>query len=84
MYVDKNGEIIGTKSEHLTGGATICDVDFGVGASMSRFSFNSGTEKGCSKNDIYKSGDDNFVFCAASSVKAALAVVLAALLAILF
>jgi len=81
LYV-KDGEPIGLKTIG-SGGAT-CDISFGSSARMGKFALSSKNEAGCGNDNVYKSGDDNWVFCAASSVKAALAVVLAALLVILF
>jgi len=65
-------------------GSKTYDVDFGSSAGMSKFAFDEKDEAGCDIKDVYKKGDDDFVFCAASTVNAVFAVVLAALALALF
>jgi len=83
LYVADGEPIVLVENVGLGVSAT-CDLSFGSGASMSKFAFSEKQQPGCSKDGVYKSGDNKFTFCAASSVKAALAVVLAALLVVLF
>jgi len=60
------------------------DIDYGGRAWMIDFALSKTSEGGCA-DGAYKEGDRSFSFCAASSVKAVLAVVLAAIaVALLF
>jgi len=76
FFVDKDGEPVA-----LVTGNEALEFDYGGRASMSAFSLGS-DEKGC-EDASYKSGNDDYAFCAASTVKAALALVLAAVAALL-
>jgi len=78
IYVDKSEEIIAMTSVVLPG---VAEVDFGSSASMGKFALES-TENGCD-NGAYDSGNDDYVMCAAATVKAALALVLALIAAVL-
>jgi len=75
LFVDKDGEPIALD----VAGFGKADIDFGGKAWMSDFSLSSSKEGGCNVEEAYKSGNDEFAFCAASSVKAVLALVLAAI-----
>jgi len=77
LYVDDDKEPVACSF----GESAIYNMDFGSKAWMSDFSLRS-NEKGCD-DGAYKSGNDDFVFCAAGTVKAALSIVLATIAAVL-
>jgi len=52
--------------------------DWGTYAPMSKFSFDEDDVYKCPDSEVYKSGDDDYAYCAAGAVKAVFALVLAA------
>jgi len=74
-YFTRHGEIIGlnfTNSHH------VILLDWGTLASMSKFAFDQKEVYKCPDSEVFKDGDQDFAFCAAGTVKAALALVLGA------
>jgi len=76
IYEDNRSHEIVAITVKLLTSATTYDVKIGGKAWMSDFAFSS-KESGCDAENLYKAGDDHYAFCGASSVKAALALVLA-------
>jgi len=77
LFVDKkSNDPIGITVKIVGFGGT-ADLKFGGSAGMGAFAF-SNKESGC-EDGLYKAGNDDYAFCAAYSVKAALALVLAAI-----
>jgi len=70
----KDGDLYGFED-----GKTEYEFEWGSSAPMSKFSFSKSEVYKCPDEKVYDSGDDDYVFCAAYTVKAALAVVLAAI-----
>jgi len=84
FYADEDGEPVGFEYLSTGYGWITTKYDWGTYCPMSKFSFSRTQVYKCIDDRVYKNGDSDYVMCAAYSVKAALALVLAAVAAALF
>jgi len=79
VYAEED-EVVAIKSEFLRPffGTNKVTLDWSNSAGMGKFSYSRRNVYKCPDERIYDSGNDTYAFCAASTVKAALTVVLAA------
>jgi len=79
----KDGEVIGMDGSAIRswylGKIDKLIIDWSSAAPMTRFAYNRLHAYKCPDDRIYKSGDDDYAFCAAYTTKAALAVVVSAI-----
>ena len=80
VFVDSDNVPIALSSDIVTG--AIADLKFDSSAPLSVFTLDKDSEGGC-KDDSYKSGDEEHIFCAASTAQVAVALLLAAVSAAL-